>query len=231
MIKRFFRASVYYLHYLWLVVGISAFMSLLRVVRQADQSRTSIVANRKILESLETVSGLESFALVGMLISLFVLRRRLKRGVIRRLGIRWQRVLAGVLTPFMFLAYLMRDIDRLAAADRGVRCSRSEIRKFRASKRSFLVPAMFALIAKISSSLNYALLGIVYVTEGPGAIDDLTRYLLKWISPDVFTTNLDKYSEYIWLGSLVYSALMTVISVIMWCLLNRTSRIAREALA
>lgn len=87
MIKRFFRASVYNLHYLWLIVGISAFMSLLRVVRQADQSRTSIVANRKILESLETVSGLESFALVGMLISLFVLRRRLKRGVIRRLGI------------------------------------------------------------------------------------------------------------------------------------------------
>lgn len=131
----------------------------------------------------------------------------------------------------MFLAYLMRDIDRLAAADRGVGRSRSEIRKFRASKRSFLVPAMFVLIAQLSSPLNNALLGIVYITEGPGTIDDLTPYLLKWISPDVFTTNLDKYSQYIWLGSLVYSALMTVISVMMWCLLNRTSRIAREALA
>lgn len=214
-----------------MIAGISAAWAFVKILGRASQDRTSLSTNREILESLDTASSLEALAIFAMLLSLFVLRRRLKRGVIKRLGIRWQRVLAGVLTPFMFLAYLMRDIDRLAAADRGVGRSRSEIRKFRASKRSFLVPAMFVLIAQLSSPLNNALLGIVYVTEGPGAIDDLTRYLLKWISPDVFTTNLDKYSQYIWLGSLVYSALMTVISVIMWCLLNRTSRIAREALA
>lgn len=231
MITRFFRQCVYYLHYFWVIAGISAAWAFVKILGRASQDRTSLSTNREILESLDTASSLEALAIFAMLLSLFVLRRRLKRGVIRRLGIRWQRVLAGVLTPFMFLAYLMRDIDRLAAADRGVGRSRSEIRKFRASKRSFLVPAMFVLIAQLSSPLNNALLGIVYVTEGPGAIDDLTRYLLKWISPDVFTTNLDKYSQYIWLGSLVYSALMTVISVIMWCLLNRTSRIAREALA
>lgn len=231
MITRFFRQCVYYLHYFWVIAGISAAWAFVKILGRASRDRTSLSTNREILESLDTASSLEALAIFAMLLSLFVLRRRLKRGVIRRLGIRWQRVLAGVLTPFMFLAYLMRDIDRLAAADRGVGRSRSEIRKFRASKRSFLVPAMFVLIAQLSSPLNNALLGIVYVTEGPGAIDDLTRYLLKWISPDVFTTNLDKYSQYIWLGSLVYSALMTVISVIMWCLLNRTSRIAREALA
>lgn len=231
MITRLFRQCVYYLHYLWVIAGISAAWAFVKILGRAGQDRTSLSTNREILESLDTASSMEALAIFAMLLSLFVLRRRLKRGVIKRLGIRWQRVLAGIVMPLLVPAYLMRDIDRLAAADRGVSRTPSEIREFQASKRSFLFPAMFALSAQLSSPLNNAFLGIIYVTEGPGVIDDPIRYLLKWISPDVFTTNLDKYSEYIWLGSLVYSALMTLISVIMWFLLNRTSRIAREALA
>jgi len=231
MITGFFRQCVYYLHYLWVITGISAAWAFVKVLGRAGQDRTSLSINREILEDLDTAFSTASLAIFAMLLSLFVLRRRLKQGVIRRLGIRWQRVLAGIVMPLLVPAYLMRDIDRLAAADRGVSRTPSEIREFRASKRSFFFPAMFALFAQLSDPLNNALLGIIYVTEGPGVIDDPIRYALKWIQPDVFTTNLDKYSEYIWLGSLVYSALMTVISVIMWCLLNRTSRIAREALA
>lgn len=78
----------------------------------------SLANNRATLEMLESTQTAKSFALFGMIIFLVSSRRKLRRGVIRRLGVRWYRVLIGAIIPIAIPLFLMRGIERLAQAPR-----------------------------------------------------------------------------------------------------------------
>jgi hypothetical protein len=98
------------------------------------------------------------------------------------------------------------------------------------SRSSIAWPVLFLLFAQVASPLNNALLGVVYVTEGTSSISDPKRYALKWIRPEVFTNALDKYLQYIWLGSIGFCLLLIALSILSWNLINKHSRMARNAL-
>lgn len=205
-------------------------MTLIRLLAKANENRLSLVNNRETLEILESTSTAESFAILGMIIFLVSSRRRLKRGIIRRLGVRWQRVLLGAIIPFAIPMFLMRDIERLAQAPRNQSMNKESVRAFKVSRLSIMWPVLIVVLTQISSPLNKALLGITYVTEGTAAIDDSLRYALKWVQPEIFTDALDKYSKYIWVGSVAYCIMIILISVVSWLLLQKYSRMTRRAL-
>jgi len=132
---------MYHLHHLWLASAVAAGLTLIEILGHTSESRTSITVNRDILQSLEPSSQVSALAIFGTLVSLLVMRRRLKRGVIRRLGVRWQRVIAGLAIPTLVPAFLLRDIDRLAQAPREQSVTRDDIRQISASWLAF-IPAI-----------------------------------------------------------------------------------------
>ncbi len=230
MIRRIFRRGVFFLHYLWILTGLIASATLIKLVAKADENRLSLVNNSETLEALETIQIAESFALFGMMIFLVSSRRKLKRGVIRRLGVRWQRVLLGAIIPIAIPMFLMRDIERLAQAPRNQSINKKSVRAIKVSRKSISWPVLVFLLAQIKSPLDNALLGITYVTKGTAAIDDPVRYALKWIKPEVFTDALDKYTKYIWVGSVGYCIMIILISVLSWLLLENYSRVTQRVL-
>ncbi len=229
-LHRSLHNSIYYLHYLWMIPSCYALLSLIRILSKADQDRNSILINREILQLVTSADNWLALPIVAMIFSLISMRRRLKRGVIDRLGISWKRVVLGIALPIFYPTFLMRDIDRLAQMSRNRQTTRELIRAYKPSKFSTLWPILVAVYAQFSSPLNNALIGITYVTEGPASIDDPTRYALKWIRPEVFTTALDKYSQYIWLSSIGFCFLLISLSLLSWKLMNNFSRITRKAL-
>lgn len=230
MVRRAMRQSIYYLHHIWIATAVAGFVGLISVTQYADADRTSISTNLKILASLDAAGGWFALSLLLTYISAAIMRRRLKRGKIRRLGIRWQRVVAGLPIPFLVVAYLLRDIDRLSQAPRDRPMSKAEVRAFPASKLAFIPVLAVVAFAQVASPLDNAFLGLTYVTEGPAAIDDPARYVLKWLQPELFIDSLDKYSKYIWLGAIGYFVGVLVCSAVFWVALRRASRITKGAL-
>lgn len=224
------RGSIYQLHHLWIATAVAAILTLIEILGRKSESRTSIAANRDILESLEPSQSVFAFAIFGTLVSLFVMRRRLKHGVIRRLGVRWQRVISGLIIPMLVPAFLLRDIDRLAQAPREHSLTRHDIRKISASWLAFVPSVAIFILAQFESPLNNALLGITYVTEGTQAIDDPLRYVLKWVQPELITGSLDKYSKYIWIGSIGYCVALLLCSISMWIALNSACRMTKRVI-
>ena len=230
MIRKILKRVVYYLHYLWIVSGIVAFMTLLELWGKSGESRASLANNRTILELLDSSSNAATIALFGMMVFLMSSRRKLKRGVIKRLGIRWQRILLGTLLPILIPAFLMRDIERLSQLPRGNTATKEQLRALPVTRQAFWWPAFVMLWVQVESPLNNALLGIVYITDGTATIDDPIRYALKWIKPETFTESLSKYAQYIWIGSVFYCLVIILVSIISWLLIEKYSRITRHAL-
>lgn len=228
--RRLIKSSIYQLHHLWIATAVAAILTLIEVLGRKSESRTSIAANRDILESLELPQSVSAFAISGTLVSLFVMRRRLKQGVIRRLGIRWQRVISGLIIPTLVPAFLLRDIDRLAQAPHEHSLTKHDIRRISASWLAFIPAVAISILAQFESPLNSALLGVTYVTEGTHAIDNPLRYVLKWVQPELITGSLDKYSKYIWIGSIGYCVALLLCSISMWIALNRACRMTKRVL-
>ena len=204
MVRRAMRQSVFYLHHIWIATAVAGFIGLIDVIQYADAKRTSMSTNLTILASLDASGTWFAFSILFTFISAAIMRRRLKRGTIRRMGVRWQRVVAGLAIPFLVLSYLLRDIDRLSQAPRHHPSSKVEVRALRASKLAFIPAIALVVFAQVASPLDNAFLGLTYVTEGPAAIDDPARYVLKWLRPELFIDSLDKYSKYIWIGAVSY---------------------------
>lgn len=230
MVRKAISRSVYYLHHVWIATAVAGFLGLIDVIQYADADRTSVATNLEILASIETSDSWFALSVGFALLSAAIMRRRLKRGTIRRMGIRWQRVVAGLPIPFLVLSYLLRDIDRLSQAPRHRPLSKVEVRAFRASKLAFVPALALVIFAQVSSPLDKAFLGLTYVTEGPAAIDDPARYVLKWLQPELFIDSLDKYSKYIWIGAIINLVGVIVCSAVFWLALQRASRITKGAL-
>jgi hypothetical protein len=124
----------------------------------------------------------------------------------------------------------MTDIERLAQIPRSQQISKETLRSMKTSRLSIAWPVLFLLFAQVASPLNNALLGVVYVTEGTSSISDPTRYALKWVQPEVFTNALDKYLQYIWIASVGFCLLLIALSILSLNLVNKHSRMARNAL-
>jgi hypothetical protein len=227
---KYLRSSIFFLHYLWFFPGAFAAFALFRILSKANEDRNSIAVNREILELVNSSTGLLAPAIIGMIVSLVVMRRKLKRGVIDRTGVQWKRVVLGIALPIFYPSFLMTDIERLAQIPRSQQISKETLRSMKTSHLSIAWPVLFLLFAQVASPLNNALLGVVYVTEGTSSISDPTRYALKWIQPEVFTNALDKYLQYIWLGSIGFCLLLIALSILSWNLINKHSRMARNAL-
>ena len=224
------RNSIFFLHYLWLLPGTYAAFALFRTLLKANEDRNSIAVNRELLELVSPATGLLAPAIIGMIVSLVVMRRKLKRGVIDRTGVQWKRVVLGIPLPIFYPSFLMTDIERLAQIPRGQQTSKEALRSIKTSRSSVAWPVLFLLFVQVASPLNNALLGVVYVTEGTSTISDPKRYALKWIQPEVFTNALDKYLQYIWLGSIGFCLLLIALSILSWNLIDKHSRMARNAL-
>jgi hypothetical protein len=166
-----------------------------------------------------------------MIVSLVGMRRRLKHGTIRRLGVSWKRLLLGAVIPLMIPTFLIRDIERLSQLPRNKLIEKERVREFKASQKSILLGVLLLIFARISSPLSNALLGIVYVTEGTASIEDPLRYILKWVEPQVITNAFDNYSQYIWIGSIFYCITAVLISAVSWLLLQNCAVVTRRALA
>jgi len=230
-LRRYLRNFIYNLHYLWIVPGFYAIFSLIAILSKAGEDRDSIAINREILQLVTSADNSLALPVVAMIFSLILMRRRLKRGVISRLGISWKRVLLGIALPIFYPAFLMRDIDRLAQLPRFRETTKEVVRTYKPSLFSISWPLLVAIYAQIASPLNNALIGITYVTEGTASIKDPTRYALKWIKPEVFTNALDKYSQWIWLASIGFCLLLICLSLLSWKLMNKYSMISRETLS
>jgi hypothetical protein len=226
----YLRRSVFFLHYLWLLPGTYAAFALFRILAKANEDRNSIAVNREILELVSSATGLLAPATIGMIVSLVVMRRKLKRGVIDRTGVQWKRIVLGIVLPIFYPSFLMTDIERLAQIPRSQQISKETLRSMKTSRLSIAWPVLFLLFAQVASPLNNALLGVVYVTEGTSSISDPTRYALKWVQPEVFTNALDKYLQYIWIASVGFCLLLIALSILSLNLVNKHSRMARNAL-
>ena len=230
MIRSIFRNLIFYIHYLWILSGVFGLIALVRVLTKTNESRASLTSNRDILETLEPTWTALSLASVGMIVSLVAMRRKLKHGTVRRLGVSWKRVLLGAAIPLAIPTFLIRDIERLSQLPHNEVVKKERVREFRASQKSILLAVLLVIFAQISSPLNNALIGIIYITEGTASIDDPLRYALKWVEPQVITNAFDEYSQYIWIGSISFCIMVILISVVSWLLLQNCVVVTRRAL-
>lgn len=230
MIRSIFKNLIFYVHNLWILTGVFGLTVLARVITKSNENRSSITANREIIEMLEPAWTALSLALMGMIISLVAMRRKLKHGTVRRLGVSWKRVLLGVAIPLAIPTFLIRDIERLSQLPHNEVVKKERVREFRASQKSILLAVLLVIFAQISSPLNNALFGIIYITEGTASIDDPLRYALKWVEPQVITNAFDEYSQYIWIGSISFCIMVILISVVSWLLLQNCVVLTRRAL-
>ena len=227
---KYLYRSVFFLHYLWFLPGAYAAFALCRILIKANEDRNSIAVNQEILELVSSATGQLAPAIIGMIVSLVIMRRKLKRGVIDRTGVQLKRVVLGIPLPIFYPTFLMTDIERLAQIPRSQQTSKEVLRSMKTSRSSIAWPVLFLIFAQVASPLNNALIGVVYVTEGTSSISDPTRYALKWIQPDVFINALDKYLQYIWLASIGFCLLLIALSILSWYLIDKHSKMARNAL-
>jgi hypothetical protein len=229
--RRLLQQVLFYVHHVWLLTAALAVYELVQLADLSSLDRTSLANNQRFLEIIEDSYGVAVFGLVFMMISLYVWRRRLKRSVLRRLGARWQRIIFGLQVPFAVPFFWMRDVERLAKAPRDGTTTKQSLRTWRPTKTTYLWLLFVLAWARVSTPLDYAGLGITYVTEGTSALDDPLRYALKWIEPAKITGALDEYSKYIWLGCVANCAILVVFSLVSWQQMQRLSRLSKAALS
>ena len=230
-LQSFLKNCIFFFHHLWILTGIFGLTVLARVLTKSNENRSSITANREIIEMLEPAWTALSLASLGMIISLVAMRRKLKHGTVRRLGVSWKRVLLGAVIPLAIPTFLIRDIERLSQLPRNEVTKKEHVRKYKASRKSIFLSVLLVIFAYISSPLENALFGIIYITEGTASIDDPLRYALKWVEPQVITNAFDEYSQYIWIGSISFCIMVILISVVSWLLLQNCVVVTRRALA
>ena len=215
--------------YIGLVVAVVGSVDFSRLLALRDESRTSLAANNRTLEIFDASNTAVGFAFALTLIWLLHMRRRLKRRVIKRFRFNWKRGVVGILLLGIQPIYWSQDIEQLVQMRRGHPATSVQIRSMKRSRNGYLWFALIAIFIQISSNLNYAKLGIDYVTVGPSGIDDPLRYALKYVDPSLITTNLDKYAEYIWPACLGGSALTVLFGITTWHFLGKVSDQIRNA--
>lgn len=223
---RFWQNNI---RYIGLIVAIIGCVDLYRLFGLQNESRTSLVANGKALEIIDASSTAVSLAFVLTLIWVLHMRRRLKRGVIKRFSFNWRRGLAGLFLPPIQFLYWTQDIEQLAQMPRNQPAKTFEIRRMCRSRNGYLWFILLFVSLQIGSNLDYAKLGIDYVTVGPSGIDDPLRYALKYVDPSLITTNLDKYAEYIWPACLGASLLSVFFGIATWRFLGKVSEQIKNA--
>jgi hypothetical protein len=209
------RVWVRYFPLLCLIPIIVGVLTTIQLFSLMGDSRTSVVANRQAVELESHSSSALAFMLIATSIWLLILRRRLKKGVIKRFKLRWYRIFLGLyLIPFLY--FWARDIEQLLQVPRKKWLTTSEIRKQKTTLNGLSLTLMSVTTIYVSQQLNYAALGLDYVTVGTAGIDDPLRYLLKYIDPERITSSLDKYSSLIWPASLASSILSIAAGILLW---------------
>lgn len=217
------------IRYIGLIVAIIGCVDLYRLFELQDESRTSLVANGRALEIIDASSTAVGFAFALALIWLLHMRRRLKRGVIKRFPFNWKRGVVGILLLGIQPVYWSQDIEQLAQMPRGYPATSVQIRSMKRSRNGYLWFVLIAILIQITANLDYAKLGIDYVTVGPSGIDDPLRYALKYVDPSLITTNLDKYAEYIWPACLGASLLSVFFGIATWRFLGKVTEQIKNA--
>lgn len=215
--------------YIGLVVAVIGSVDFLRQLELRNESRTSLAANNRALEIFDASSTAVGFAFALTLIWLLHMRRRLKRGVIKRFPFNWKRGVVGILLLGIQPIYWAQDIEQLVQVPRLHPASPVQIRSMKRSRNGYFWFVLLAIFIQISSNLDYAKIGIDYVTVGPAGMDDPLRYALKYIDPSLITTKLDQYSEIIWPVCLGGSALTFLFGIATWYFLGKVSDQIRNA--
>jgi hypothetical protein len=214
--------------YIGLVVAVIGSVDFFRLLDLRNESRTSLAANSRALEIFEASNIAVAWALVLTIFWLLHMRRRLKRGVIKRFPLNWKRAVVGILLGIQPI-YWAQDIEQLIQVNRRHPASSVQIRSMKRSRNGYFWFVFLAIFIQISSKLDYAKLGIDYVTVGPAGMDDPLRYALKYIDPSLITTKLDQYSEIIWPACLGGSALTVLFGIATWFFLGKVSNQIRNA--
>ena len=215
--------------YIGLVVAVIGLVDFFRLLDLRNESRTSLAANSRALEIFDASSSAGGLAWVLTIFWLLHMRRRLKRGVIKRFPFNWKR---GVVGYFLFgiqPIYWAQDIEQLAQVPRRYPASSFKIRSMKRSRNGYIWFVLSMIFLEIGSNLGYAKLGIDYVTVGPAGMDDPLRYALKYIDPSLITTKLDQYSQIIWPACLGGSALTVLFGIATWHFLGIVSDQIRNA--
>lgn len=221
------RVWVRYFPLLCLIPIIVGVLTTIQLFSLISDPRTSVVANRQAIELESQSSSALAFLLVSSSIWLLILRRRLKKGVIKRFKLRWYRIFLGLfLTPFLF--FWARDIEQLLKVPREKSLASSEIRKQKATLNGLSLTLLSVTTIQVSQLLDYAALGLDYVTVGTAGIDDPLRYLLKYVDPEKITSSLDKYSSLIWPASVASSILSIAVGILLWRFTWKVSKAISE---
>jgi len=214
--------------YIGLVVAVIGSVDFFRLLELRNESRTSLAANSRALEIFEASNSAASIAWALTIIWLLHMRRRLKRGVIKRFPLNWKRAVVGILL-FVIPVYWAQDIEQLAQVPRRNPASSVQIRNMKRNRNGYLWFVISIILLNITSKLSDAKLGIDYVTVGPAGMDDPLRYALKYIDPSLITIKLDQYSEIIWPACLGGSALTVLFGIATWYFLGKVSAQIRNA--
>lgn len=213
-----------YAQYIGLFVAAIGFAYFLRILELADESRTSLAANGRALDLFTSSEEAFSFGIIVLVCWLLHMRRRLKKGVIRRFPLRWKRLIVGVFIPILLPIYWAQDIEQLSQVPRNSPAAADEIRSKGRTRNGYFWIFMFLTYANVSDKLGMANLGVDYVTVGPAGIDDPLRYALKFIDPLLITTNLDKYSKFIWPACLGGSLLIIAFGLSTWWFMRKITK-------
>jgi hypothetical protein len=223
---RFWQNNI---RYVGLFVAFVGCVDLFRLLELQDESRTSLAANGRALEIIDASSSAVGFSFALTIIWLLHMRRRLKRGIIKRFPFNWKRGVIGILLLGIQPVYWSQDIEQLAQMRRDHPATSAQIRSMKRSRNGYLWFVLIALLIQITSNLDYAKLGIDYVTVGPAGIDDPLRYAFKYVDPSLITTNLDKYAEYIWPACLGASLLSVFFGIFTWRFLRKVTEQIKNA--
>jgi hypothetical protein len=216
-----FRIWRDFTQYIGLFVAAIGFAYFLHILQLADESRTSLAANSRALDLFTSSEEALYFGVTVLVCWLLHMRRRLKKGVIKRFPLRWKRLIVGIFIPIILPIYWAQDIEQLSQIPRNLMASVDEIRSKNRTRNGYLWIFMFLMYANVSDKLGMANLGVDYVTVGPAGIDDPLRYALKFIDPSLITTNLDKYSKFIWPACLGGSLLVMAFGLSTWWFMRK----------
>lgn len=217
------------LKFIGIFVAVIGCIDLYRLLELQDERRTSLAANSRALEIINASSGAVGFAFALTAIWLLHMRRHLKHGIIKRFQFNWKRGIVGILLFGVQALYWAQDIEQLSQMRQGVPASTDQIRKMKRSSNGYLWIVLLTILIHVMSNLDYAKLGIDYVTVGPAGIDDPLRYALKYVDPSVITTNLDKYSEFIWPACLGVGLLSVFFGIVTWRFLAKVTKQIKNA--
>jgi hypothetical protein len=215
--------------YIGLIVAIVGSVDFYRLLELQGESRTSLAANSRALEIIDASGTAVPFAVVLTLIWMLHMRRRLKTGIIKKFSFNWRRGLSGLFLPPIQFLFWTQDIEQLAQMPRNQPATTADIRRMRRSRNGYLWFILLFVFLQIRANLNYAKLGIDYVTVGPAGINDPLRYVLKYVDPTLITTNLDMYAEYIWPACVGTSFLSVFFGIVTWKFLGKVTELIKSA--